>query len=94
MNKKGFTLIELLITIVIISIIMGIVFPLAMKVSIENKYRIYHEYERMMEEYALVSPLKGQATIDLDDLEELDKVKNECAGFVSLVSTNSLNLNI
>ena len=90
MNKKGFTLIELLATIIIIGIIMGLVFPSAVQISVENKNRIYHEYEKMMEEYALVSPLKGQETINLDDLDELDKVKNECDGYVTLVSTDPI----
>lgn len=90
MNRKGFTLVELLATIVIIAVVMGFVFPSAIRYSTENKYRMYHEYEKMMEEYALVNPLKGAETINLDDLEELDKVKDECDGYVSLISSDPI----
>ena len=89
MNKQGFTLIELLATIIIIAIVMGIVFPSAVRVSRENKCRIYHEYEKMMEEYALVSPLKGEPRIELEDLDELDKVKRDCPN--SYVLRKSIN---
>lgn len=82
--NKGFTLIELLATIVIISIIMTIVLPSAVRVSKNNQTRIYEEYEKMMVEYAKVSPLNNQDTINLNDLEELEKVKNECVGYVTI----------
>ena len=91
MNKKGFTLIELLATLVIIVIVMGIVLPSASRISQENQEKIYHEYENMMEEYAIVSPLKGQDIIKLSELEELTKVKNDCVGYVKLTNTNPIN---
>lgn len=87
MDKKGFTLIELLATIVIIAIIMALVMPSAIRVSKNNKQRIYQEYENMMVEYAKVSDLNINDTIDLIDLEELDKVKNECSGYVEIDHT-------
>ena len=82
MKKRGFTLIELLATIVIIGFIMGIVLPSAIRISRENKEEIYKTYEQMIEEYAAVSKYKDQYYIELEDLEELDKVKNECEGYV------------
>ena len=84
MNKKGFTLIELLATIIIIAIIMTLVLPSALKVRRKNQNKIYNEYEQMMVEYAKISPLNNQDLIDLIDLEELDKVKQECSGYVEI----------
>ena len=37
MNRNGFTLIELLVTIVVLALIMGIVFPSAIRLSKDNK---------------------------------------------------------
>lgn len=82
MNKKGFTLIELLVTIILIAVIMTLVLPAAFKTSQKNKIKLYHEYENMMVEYARVNPLNVEETIDLEDLEELDRVKAECIGYV------------
>ena len=82
MNKKGFTLIELLATIVIIALIMSIILPSASRMSRDNKETIYHSYEDMMAEYAQVSEYKDQYYINLNDLEELGKVKRECKGYV------------
>ena len=84
MNKKGFTLIELLATIVIITFIMGIVLPSATRVSKENQGKMCSAYENMMEEYAQTSTLKDQYFIELSDLEELDKVKKDCTGYVTI----------
>ena len=84
MNKKAFTLIELLATIVIIAIIMALVMPSATRVSRNNRDRIYKEYENMMIEYAKISDLNVNDSIDLIDLAELDKVKNECSGYVTI----------
>lgn len=82
MNKKGFTLIELLAAIVIISLILMIVYPSITKISDENSTKMYKTYEDMMVEYAKASPLNDQYRIYLDDLDELDKIKNECDGYV------------
>ena len=87
MNKQGFTLIELLVTIVVLALIMSIVFPSAIRLSGENKTKIYSEYEKMMVEYAQVSPLRKEDRIDLDNLDELDKVKEECDGYVTIDHT-------
>ena len=84
MNKNGFTLIELLATIVIIAIIMALVMPSATRVSHNNKQRIYQEYEQMMIEYAMVNDLNVNNGIMLNDLAELDKVKSECVGYVTI----------
>ncbi len=84
MNKKGFTLIELLATIVIIALIMSFIMPSATKLINENNEKIYHEYEQMMIEYAQVSKLNHQDRIDLNDLEGLEKVKEECTGYVTI----------
>ena len=84
MNNKGFTLIELLINIVLIALIMGMVLPAALKENRKNQKRIYIEYENMMVEYARVSPLNSEDSIDLENLEELEKVKRECIGYVQI----------
>ena len=84
MNNKAFTIIELLSAIIIISIIMALVFPAAFNVRKKNKTRIYTEYENMMVEYARISPLNKEDIIDLADLEELDRVKRECIGYVTI----------
>ena len=90
MNKKGFTLVELLATLVIIAIVMGIVLPSASRVSNDNKEKTYEEYEKMMIEYAKISPLKNNASgiIKLSELEELGKVKRDCTGYVERISSN------
>ena len=90
MNRNGFTLIELLVTIVVLALIMGIVFPSAIRLSKDNKTKIYQEYENVMVEYAKTSSLKNQDRIDLDDLEELDKVKDECDGYVTIDHSSSI----
>lgn len=82
MNKSGFTLTELLVTIVIIGVIMGLVIPSATRLSRENKNKIYEEYKNMMIEYAKVSKYKDRDYIKLTELDELQKVKNECQGYV------------
>lgn len=84
MNKKGFTLIELLVTIILIGIIMTIVLPSAFKSSNENRIKLYKEYEKMMIEYARVSELNSENIINLNNLEELGRVKNECIGYVTI----------
>ena len=89
MNKKGFTLVELLATIVIISLIMSLVLPSALRLSQENSDTIYHEYESMMEEYAAISDYKDQDIIHLSDLQELNTVKKECKGYVVVDHTSS-----
>ena len=86
MNNKAFTLVELLATIVIIAIVMGIVLPSAVKVSNENKDKLFEEYKKIVEEYALVSSKKGEATIDITDLDLPEKITRDCTGYVQLVN--------
>ena len=90
MNKRAFTLIELLITIVVIGIIMGLVLPSAIRVSNDNKTKIFEEYEKMMIEYALINSKKGNQVIVLDDLDELAGIiKKECSGVTGYVYKTS-----
>lgn len=84
MNKKAFTLTEILTVIVIIAIILGIVFPTISKIVNDNKEDMYKDYEKMMVEYAKLSDLKDQNIILLSELDELDKIKRECTGYVSI----------
>ena len=84
MNKKGFTLVELLATIVIIGLIMTLVMPSASRVSNDNKERMYKEYEKMMIEYAKINRYNEMSVINLYDLDELDNVKEECEGYVTI----------
>ena len=79
LNKKGFTLVELLATIILIALIMGLVLPSAMRVSKENEDRMCEEYANMMEEYAAVSEYKDNYYINLTQLDELSKVKDDCS---------------
>ncbi len=92
MNKKGFTLVELLAVIVIISLIMIIVYPNIIRIINDNNEEIYHGFERMMVEYAEVSPLKTANTIMLKDLnidKALDSIKDSgCNGYVSIDHTH------
>ena len=78
-NKNAFTLVELLATIVLIALIMGLVLPSAMRVSKENENRMCEEYANMMEEYAAVSQYKDNYYINLNQLDELSKVKDDCS---------------
>ena len=87
MNKKGFTLIELLATIVIIALIMLIVLPSAQRMSNENKTTLYKEYEKMMVEYAMEMN-NGKNTILLSEIDGLDKVKNDCRGYIKTTTGN------
>ena len=84
MNKKGFTLVELLATIVIIAVIMGLVLPSATRISRENKDKMCDAYMSMMVEYAQTSKFNNRFYIDLDELDELKKVKDECDGYVTI----------
>ena len=84
MNKKGFTLLELLATIAVIAFIMGIIFPSAKRISHENHEKVYHSYEDMMIEYAESMANNEIEYIDLNDLDELEIVKNECDGYVTI----------
>ena len=87
MNRKGFTLIELLATIVIIAIIMSLVFPAASKMKKDNEGKICDEYHKMMIEYARVNKKNNEDYIDLNELDELNKVKSDCDGYVIIDHT-------
>ena len=85
MTKKGFTLVELLATIVIIAFIMGIVLPSATRVSKENNEELCLAYKKMMVEYAETSPKSKHIYIELSDLDELSKIKDDCNdGYVTV----------
>ena len=87
LNKKGFTLMEVLTVIIVITIIMMITLPLVDSISNRNKEELYKSYEKMMVEYAMASS-KKQGTISLSELNGLDKIKNECTGFVKIDDNN------
>ena len=84
MNKKGFTLVELLSIIVLIGIVLMVVFPAVSKLLKRNNEEMYASYEDMMVEYAKVSSLNNNNTIGLTALDNLDQVKNECIGYVTI----------
>lgn len=84
MNKNGFTLVELLTVIVIISLVLMIIYPSVTKILQRNSNEMYESYEKMMVEYAQISPLNGNSIIKLANLDELDKVKKECKGYVTI----------
>ena len=90
MNNRGFTLMELLAVIVIISIILMIVYPEISTISNKNNDEKYKQYEKMMEEYAMVSKKNSQDYIKLSELKDLDIIINpnlsdrECKGYVKI----------
>ena len=88
MNKKGFTLVELLTVIVIISLVLMIVFPAVSKILKQNSDELYESYEHMMVEYAKVSPLNTNNKIGLTALDNLEKVKAECTGYVTITRSS------
>ncbi len=88
MNNKGFTLMEMLTVLVVITIIMMITVPIIINISKKNSDEMYASYEDMMEEYAKVSDKKNENLILLDDLEGLQKVKDECKGYVENKNNN------
>ena len=90
MNKKGFTLMEVLTVIVVITLIMMIVLPTLGNINKNNNEELYKTYEKMVVEYALASPLKGQEVIKLSELKELKKVNDECDGYAYLESSNPI----
>ena len=70
---------------------MAIVFPSALRLSDENKNKIYEEYEKMMVEYAKVSPLRDRDRIELSELMELKEVKDNCSsGYVLIDHTDKV----
>ena len=63
---------------------MSLVMPSASRVSKNNQERLFHEYEEMMIEYAKVNVNNDEDILNLLELDELDKVKNECNGYVTI----------
>ena len=85
MNKKGFTLMELVAAFVIMAFIMMIILPGIEEIIDSNDDDMYKSYEKMMIEYARVSPLKKtKSIINLTELDELKKIKDECKGYVEV----------
>lgn len=84
MNKKGFTLIEVLAVIVVMALVLMLVFPSLYKIQNSNSEKKYQTYEDMMVEYAKVSKYNNQSIITLNNLDELQDVKKECSGYVTI----------
>ena len=91
-NKKGFTLVEMLTIIVLIGLVMMIVFPAVSKLLKRNNEEMYQTYEDMMVEYAKVSSLNVNNVIVLSDLENLEQVKNQCTGYVTINHSSTPNV--
>ncbi len=91
LNKKGFTIMEVLTVIIVIAALMLITMPLINSISAKNKEELYHSYERMMEEYAVASSVKNKSKILLSELDGLDKIKNECTGYVNINKEDSIS---
>lgn len=88
MNKKGFTLMELIVAFVIMAFIMMMIFPAVLELMNNNNDEMYKSYETMMVEYAKIHPNRKTSTrIMLEDLDELQKVKDECKGYVDISKT-------
>ncbi len=81
MNKKGFTLMELLTVLVVMVIITMVVYPSVTKLLQKNSKEMYSSYEQMMVEYAKTLNSKERIIL-LKELDGLDKIKNECFGYV------------
>ncbi len=85
LNKKGFTLVEVLTVIVVISLIMMISFPALLKIINRNNEELYKSYEKLMVEYAKVSPYKNRNRIYLNELEGLEEIQEKCSvGYVDI----------
>lgn len=87
--KKGFTLTELLVSIVIITMLLMVVLPTINGIMNKNNDELCSSYKEMVIEYAMVSDKKENDTINLDDLDGLDKVKKECTGYISVDKTTT-----
>ena len=87
LNKNGFTLMEVLTVIIVITAIMLITLPLINSIRERNNKELYSSYEKIMEEYAIASSL-NKGKILLSELDGLDKIKNECSGYV-MITGNS-----
>ena len=85
MNKKGFTLVEVLTVIIVMTLILMIAFPAINKIMEKNNKDMYESYESLMEEYARASNNKS-SVIKLSSLDGLEKVKEECSGYVEFNS--------
>lgn len=84
MNKKGFTLAELLAVMVILALLMMLIVPSIDKLMNNTDEQKYETYEKMMEEYAAVYPDKSLTTIKLSLLDNLEDVKKNCTGYVTV----------
>ena len=84
MNNKGFTLMELLATIIIMAFILIIIFPSIQKLINTTDEKKYQTYEDMMVEYAMVNEDKTSTIFNLNELDELNDVKKNCIGYVTV----------
>ena len=65
MNNKGFTMMEVLAAIVIVSVILMVVYPSVSEISKKNNEDKYHNYEKMMVEYAMINKNRDKDILKL-----------------------------
>ncbi len=89
MNQKAFTLTELLVSMVIITMLLMIALPTINNIINRNNDELYSSYEDMVEEYAKISSQKDNDRILLSDIDGIDRVIQECTGYVLVDKTTS-----
>ena len=97
MNNKGFTMMEVLAAIVIVSVILMVVYPSVSEISKKNNEDKYHNYEKMMVEYAMINKNRDKDVLKLSELDDLELIINpdatdkKCKGYVTINHSTNPN---